>query len=214
LTRYRCQVTNSQEKYLLRAYRLYSFANEFDAKPGTAHHQLATVAERLNYGDLDVIYHLYMAVVGQDSTVRTRQNLIAAFKKILCSPVDTSMDTMVAWFIRLHANLYLGNFVPAEASAKYAELENEVLNRVEQAIQRPGPHTLTTLLTMVTTNIAAWDDVDKYLAQQSGKRACKRERERERECVCVCLCVQQLTTKMCQIRHPPAPCFSRPPYCD
>jgi hypothetical protein len=163
LNRYHFE-NKQRDKYLTQAHVIYSFAQELRPEIGTAHHQMALVSDLQRADHLKLIYHFYMAANGAQATAMARQNLVSEFKKVLSKTAVANVDPMVIWFVRLHANLYLGNLKSASAAGKHAELENEVINRLERAVKSPGDHMLSTLLTMVVVNMVAYDVAKKNKA--------------------------------------------------
>jgi hypothetical protein len=101
-----------------------------------------------------------------------RKNLLVHFKEMLLPTPSAgglpSPDPMVGWFLRLHASLFLGRLRPATMAGKHAELENEVLNRLEVAVHGDDAR-LDVLLMMVVVNVAAYEFAKRDTAETEGE---------------------------------------------
>lgn len=141
----------SKSSGLKTAVLYYELAHDLDPTSGAAHHQLG-ILEDDNH--LQIVYHLYRAAAVESPHPNAIQNLEQEFRKLSnlsqtsrrAGPPDPN-DAFSDWFTKLHAYLYKGDQYPQE-------LEEEVLHRLEIASKKPD--TLSLILKMVLTNIAAY----------------------------------------------------------
>ncbi|KAI1475969.1 hypothetical protein F4774DRAFT_413308 [Daldinia eschscholtzii] len=157
LVRYRCQMTeklsNSSTNFD-KALEYYGLANAIDPDDGSAHHQLA-VLYQLQARHLDIVYHFHRSICIAKPHQLGLANLEREFKGLENSsaarkgPKDPN-ETMVTWFLRLHAFFFQG-----EPFSQQSELEEEVLHRVEMAMKSDPDDTILRRMTFI--NIAAYD---------------------------------------------------------
>lgn len=122
---------------------------------GAAHHQMGIIFTEEN-NHLLVVYHLYRSMAIEMPHGNSTQNLEMEFKKLLQpttltkhpGPPDPS-EVFSNWFVRLHARFYKGQNFPGQA-----ELEEEVMHRLEIMLKKPDALPLT--LKMVLINMAAY----------------------------------------------------------
>ncbi|KAI1268351.1 hypothetical protein F5Y18DRAFT_226098 [Xylariaceae sp. FL1019] len=164
LVRYKCQAVDKfSQTTFNKASDYYALANTLDPDDGSAHHQLGVLHQSQDQ-HIDTVYHFYRAIAVAKPHELALGNLDRAFKKSLentsqarrGSYKDPS-EAMVTWFVRLHAYFFHG-----KQFTQHAELEEEVLHRVEIALKSEGTEVL--LLKMVLTNIAAY-----YVASEKVK---------------------------------------------
>lgn len=141
----------SKSSGLKTAVLYYELAHDLNPTSGAAHHQLG-IMEDDNH--LQIVYHLYRAAAVEYPHPNATQNLEQEFRKLSnltqpgrrAGPPDPN-GAFADWFTKLHAYLYKGDEYPQE-------LEEEVLHRLEIALKKPD--TLSLILRMVLTNIAAY----------------------------------------------------------
>ncbi|KAI0383144.1 hypothetical protein F5Y04DRAFT_40344 [Hypomontagnella monticulosa] len=158
LVRYRCQmaekVSNSSTNFD-KALEYYGLANTIDPDDGSAHHQLA-VLYQLQNRHLDIVYHFYRSVCTTKPHELGVTNLEREFRGLEGSstarkgPIKDPSETMVTWFLRLHAYFFQG-----EPFSQQAELEEEVLHRIEMAMKSGNDEAILRRMTFI--NIAAYD---------------------------------------------------------
>lgn len=103
-----------------------------------------------------VVYHLYRSLAIESPHGNSTQNLEMEFRKLLQTttlskrpgPPDPN-EAFSNWFVRLHARFYKGKEFSGQA-----ELEEEVMHRLEIMLKKPGALPLT--LKMVLINMAAY----------------------------------------------------------
>lgn len=103
-----------------------------------------------------VVYHLYRSLAIESPHGNSIQNLEMEFRKLLqttatskrSGPPDPN-EAFSNWFVRLHARFYKGKEFSGQA-----ELEKEVMHRLETMLKKPGALPLT--LKMVLINMAAY----------------------------------------------------------
>lgn len=103
-----------------------------------------------------VVYHLYRSLAIESPHANSIQNLEMEFRKLLQTttlskrpgPPDPN-EAFSNWFVRLHARFYKGKEFSGQA-----ELEEEVMHRLEIMLKKPGALPLT--LKMVLINMAAY----------------------------------------------------------
>ncbi|KAI8962478.1 hypothetical protein F5Y11DRAFT_191371 [Daldinia sp. FL1419] len=157
LVRYRCQMTeklsNSSTNFD-KALEYYGLANAIDPDDGSAHHQLA-VLYQLQARHLDIVYHFHRSICIAKPHQLGITNLEREFKGLETSsaarkgPKDPS-ETMVTWFLRLHAYFFQG-----EPFSQQTELEEEVLHRVEMTMKSDTDGAVLRRMTFIS--IAAYD---------------------------------------------------------
>lgn len=133
----------------------YDLAHDIKPTSGDAHHQMGMIFTE-EHNHLLVVYHLYRSLAIELPHGNSTRNLEIEFKQLLQSsppsrragPPDPN-EAFSNWFVKLHARFYKG-----EQFSQQAELENEVLYRLEMMLKKPA--TLPLLLKMVLTNIAAY----------------------------------------------------------
>ncbi|KAI2623874.1 hypothetical protein GGS26DRAFT_212810 [Hypomontagnella submonticulosa] len=158
LVRYRCQmaekVSNSSTNFD-KALEYYGLANTIDPDDGSAHHQLA-VLYQLQGRHLDIVYHFYRSICITKPHELGATNLEREFKGLESSsaarkgPIKDPSETMVTWFLRLHAYFFQG-----EPFSSQVELEEEVLHRIEIALKSGTDEAILRRMTFI--NIAAYD---------------------------------------------------------
>ena len=153
LSRYRTQARRKNSGYET-ALTFYSLAQHLMPQSGFAHHQMGMV--HLEQGNhLDVVYHFHRAWAVEPPHPNARSNLEAEFKSLQLPASSKSrqnnvvpQDAFAMWFVRLHAL-----FSKGEAFPQQAELEGEVMHRLEMACR--GKKSAENLLKMSLVNIAA-----------------------------------------------------------
>lgn len=133
----------------------YDLAHDLMPTLGDAHHQMGMIYTE-EHNHLLVVYHLYRSLAIEFPHGNSTRNLEIEFKQLLQSstpsrrtgPIDPN-DAFSNWFVKLHARFYKG-----EQFSQQAELENEVLHRLELMLKKPA--TLDVILKMVLINIAAY----------------------------------------------------------
>ncbi|KUI65645.1 Protein SMG7 [Cytospora mali] len=133
----------------------YDLAHDVRPTSGDAHHQMGMIyIEEHNH--LLVVYHLYRSLAIDLPHGNSTRNLEIEFKQLLQSTAPTRRagppdpnDAFSNWFVKLHARFYKG-----EQFSQQAELENEVLYRLEMMLKKPA--SLPLILKMVLINIAAY----------------------------------------------------------
>ncbi|KAK0645936.1 hypothetical protein B0T16DRAFT_457921 [Cercophora newfieldiana] len=154
LSRYRALV-RSKDRSFDAALTYYSLANEMMPDAGHGYHQSAVIyAEAKNH--LEIVYNMYRAMACDRPHPLAKQNLEREFRDILHPSggggAKGSLETMVKWFVKLHAYYYKG-----EAFAGRKELEHEVDHRLSMALKTGGEAGVdNTLLKMVLINITAY----------------------------------------------------------
>ena len=138
----------------------YGLAHNLCPSCGTPYHQLAVIA--LETGShLQVIYHLYRALVVDDPHPSAQMSLERTFRKVLeASSKDNSLinydpkiphgngKTLFENYVRLHAKCYMGLDLSEED-----ELEHDVLDRLKSYIrEQPNEERLSHF---VLINVAA-----------------------------------------------------------
>ncbi|KAK0622926.1 hypothetical protein B0T14DRAFT_564337 [Immersiella caudata] len=173
LSRYRA-LLRSKDRSFDTALTYYALANEMIPESGVGYHQCAIIySETKNH--LEIVYNLYRCIACERPAPLARQNLEHEFRDIL-QPVGgggakDSLEAMVKWFVKLHANYYQG-----EEFAGRKELEDEVDHRLAMALKTGGEAGIDNiLLKMVLTNITAYD---------AGQAAIKAEWTVERSQTC------------------------------
>jgi tetratricopeptide (TPR) repeat protein len=135
LSRYRNMIRTTKRTWE-PALGYYSLANELCPESGTAHNQMAIIF-LADQDHLDAIYHLYRAATAIEPHPLARGNLELEFKKIIgvwekhrAKPKMDALETLVWWFVILHAKFYDGAIFSTQK-----ELENEVLSRLNLLLQ-------------------------------------------------------------------------------
>lgn len=156
LARYQCQASDKVTKAVFdRAVGYYDLANALDPDDGSAHHQLAILHQVVDQ-HFDIVYHFHRAISISTPHQLALQNLKQEFKhpeggsQTKKRAAKDRLEAMVSWFIRLHAYFFHGKQFSAQA-----ELEDEVLHRVELALKSEGAELV--LLKMIIINMAAYD---------------------------------------------------------
>ena len=161
LSRYRASEKLDKEPDFGPAIGYYGLACTLRPSSGMGHHQQAVVALEQRNNHLRAIYHLYRAMVVDETHPNAAKNLKVEFDKTntawdkgelipKAQPNDSkaAKRTLVGWFVRLHSMCSKG-----EEMRGYDELEREVLGQLAAEIkQRPLGHTL---MRMLMVNIAA-----------------------------------------------------------
>ncbi|KAI0024656.1 hypothetical protein F4780DRAFT_546985 [Xylariomycetidae sp. FL0641] len=159
LARYRCQTSEKLSKGTFdKALDYYGLANILDPQDGSAHHQMA-VLHQLQGQHLDIVYHFHRAIAIAKPHELALGNLEREFRGLENTStsrrgnVKDPSEAMVTWFVRLHAFFFQG-----EQFSQQAELEEEVLHRIDLAMKVESTDAPETLLQkMVLINIAAYD---------------------------------------------------------
>ncbi|KAI1143600.1 hypothetical protein F5Y05DRAFT_133 [Hypoxylon sp. FL0543] len=156
LVRYRCQIS---EKLLNsnfdKALEYYGLADTIDPDDGSAHHQIA-VLYQLQDRHLDIVYHFHRAISIAKPHEYGITNLERKFKALEKASaakkgsISDKTETMITWFLRLHAYFFQG-----EPFSQQAELEEEVLHRIEISMKSDTDEAI--LRKMIFINIAAYD---------------------------------------------------------
>lgn len=133
----------------------YDLAHDVKPSSGDAHHQMGMIYTEEN-NHLLVVYHLYRSLAIEWPHGNSTRNLEIEFKQLLQSSPPSRRtgpphpnDAFSNWFVKLHAYFYKG-----EQFSQQAELENEVLHRLEMMLKKPD--TFALILKMVLINIAAY----------------------------------------------------------
>lgn len=153
LSRYRTQARHKNSGYET-ALTFYTLAHHLKPQSGHAHHQMGIV--QLDQGNhLDVVYNFYRSWAVDAPHPNAKPNLEAEFKSLQLPNSSKSrqnttaaQDAFSMWFVRLHARFYKGETFPQQA-----ELEGEVMHRLEMACH--SEKSLDTLLKMALVNISA-----------------------------------------------------------
>ncbi|KAI0887332.1 uncharacterized protein GGS22DRAFT_156787 [Annulohypoxylon maeteangense] len=155
LVRYRCQMSEKlSNQNFDKAIAYYSLAHTINPDDGSAHHQLA-VLYQLQGRHFDIVYHFHRSICVTKPSELGVNNLGREFKGLENShggrkgPKDPC-ETMITWFLRLHAFFFQG-----EPFSQQAELEEEVLHRIEISLKSDIDETI--LRKMIFINIAAYD---------------------------------------------------------
>ncbi|KAI2466022.1 hypothetical protein F4781DRAFT_434844 [Annulohypoxylon bovei var. microspora] len=155
LVRYRCQMSEKlSNQNFDKAIAYYSLAHTINPDDGSAHHQLA-VLYQLQGRHFDIVYHFHRSICVTKPSELGVSNLGREFKGLENShagrkgPKDPC-ETMITWFLRLHAYFFQG-----EPFSQQAELEEEVLHRIELSLKSDVDETI--LRKMMFINIAAYD---------------------------------------------------------
>lgn len=158
LARYRTRAKPKRSDYSA-PLTYYSLAQDLLPTSGFAFHQMAII--NIDEGKhLDVVYHFYRAWAVADPHPLARSNLESEFKTLATSNSSNQRsspgpyDAFIMWFVRLHARFYKG-----EIFSQHAELEGEVVHRLEMASKNPD--SADVLMKMSLTNISAY-----YVASQ------------------------------------------------
>ncbi|KAI2631026.1 hypothetical protein GGR54DRAFT_182129 [Hypoxylon sp. NC1633] len=158
LFRYRCQMSEKPSitsANFDKALEYYTLANAVDPDDGSAHHQLA-VLYQLQGQHLDIVYHFHRSICIENPYSLGVANLEREFKGLESSSsarnghVKDPNQTMITWFLRLHAYYFLG-----EPFSAQSELEKEVLHRIEMAMKSDTDEGI--LRKIIFVNIAAYD---------------------------------------------------------
>lgn len=155
LTRYRVAAKYRKSGGFDSALTFYALAQDLLPKSGFGHHQMGII--QLDEGNqLDVVYHFYRAWATAEPHPNAKGNLESKLKDLRApnTPAPrhvsaTPRDTFSMWFIKLHAFFYKG-----EAFSQHAELEGEVIHRLDMMAKSSdsGPLLMKTIL----INIAAF----------------------------------------------------------
>ncbi|KAI1450883.1 hypothetical protein F5Y02DRAFT_412527 [Annulohypoxylon stygium] len=155
LVRYRCQMSEKlSNQNFDKAIAYYSLAHTINPDDGSAHHQLA-VLYQLQGRHFDIVYHFHRSICVAKPSELGVNNLGREFKGLENShasrkgPKDPC-ETMITWFLRLHAFFFQG-----EPFSQQAELEEEVLHRIEISLKSDVDETI--LRKMIFINVAAYD---------------------------------------------------------
>ncbi|PNY24804.1 Protein SMG7 [Tolypocladium capitatum] len=150
LARYRIQAKRKNTGYDT-ALTYYGLARHLMPESGFAFHQMGIVnLDQENH--LDVVYHFYRAWAVDIPHPNAKSNLEAEFKSLQLAKGRPSPsaphDAFTMWFVKLHARFYKG-----EAFSQQAELEGEVMHRLEMACRNASSG--DTLLKMALINLSA-----------------------------------------------------------
>ncbi|OTB00110.1 hypothetical protein M426DRAFT_243703 [Hypoxylon sp. CI-4A] len=158
LVRYRYQMLekpSNTNTIFGSALEYYNLANAINPDDGSAHHQMA-VLYQLQGQHLDIVYHFHRSVCIAKPHELGATNLDRAFKGLETpsaarkGAIKDPCETMVTWFLQLHTNFFKG-----EPFSQQAELEEEVLHRIEMTMKSDGGDAV--LQKMILINIAAYD---------------------------------------------------------
>ena len=160
LLRYRGSEKLDKELDFRPAIGFYDLACSLRPTSGLGHHQRAVIALEQKH-HLRAIYHLYRAIVLEESHPNAATNLKLEFEKTNAAweqnaliqkgapgDPDNSKNVLVGWFVRLHSMCFKG-----QASRGYDELENEVLGQLATVLKQRDLD--GTLVRMVLINMAA-----------------------------------------------------------
>ena len=155
LARYRIQAKRKNIGYET-ALTYYGLARHLMPQSGFAFHQMGIVnLDQENH--LDVVYHFYRAWAVEIPHPNAKSNLEAEFKSLQLpktvkgrSNPSPAQDAFTMWFVKLHARFYKG-----EIFSQQAELEGEVMHRLEMACRNANSG--ETLLKMALINLSAHD---------------------------------------------------------
>lgn len=154
LSRYRNEI-RTKDRSWEPALGYYSLASNLCPDSGSSHNQMAVIA-LADQNHLDAVYHLYRAIAIKEPHQLAKGNLEIEFKKITTAWEKKhvphaklgSTDTLILWFVRLHAKLYKGTDF-----STHNELESEVLTRLVRLLEEKSSE--ITLEKLVVINIAA-----------------------------------------------------------
>ncbi|XXH04626.1 hypothetical protein Hte_011043 [Hypoxylon texense] len=138
-----------------KALLYYGLASALDPNDGSAHNQMA-VLHQLRREDLDIVYHFHRSLCVEKPHPLGMANIEQKFAGLENAPpprrshAQNPWGAMTTWFLRLHAFFFLG-----EPFSQQAELETEVLHRIELAVKSDTDEAL--LRKMIFINIAAYD---------------------------------------------------------
>jgi hypothetical protein len=167
LSRYRNEI-RTKDRSWEPALGYYNLASNLCPDSGSAHNQMAVIA--LNeQNHLDAVYHLYRAIAIQEPYQLAKGNLEIEFKKITTAwdkkPVSHanfgSTETLILWFVRLHAKFYKGIEFPTQN-----ELEKTVLTGLTRLLDNQDSEIV--LEKFVVINIAA----EYFAAERSWGKSC------------------------------------------
>ncbi|RBR03488.1 uncharacterized protein FIESC28_11762 [Fusarium coffeatum] len=175
LARYQVQSGLKKSGYRI-ALAYYSLAHDLKPYSGFPFHQMGIIS--LEEGkDLDTVYYFYRSTATAEPHPNAKQSLESKFKTLFqpdkSPPKKQSRvpsDAFVTWFTKLHASYYRN-----ENMAGMAELEREVLHRLEMASKNPDYSEVLfkmTLINMSSYHVAS----QKYTEAQSPatSRTCHR----------------------------------------
>ncbi|KAI0180511.1 hypothetical protein GGR52DRAFT_247668 [Hypoxylon sp. FL1284] len=135
-----------------RALEHYGLANALDPHDGFAHHQMAVLHE-LQGDHLNILYHFHRSHCVEKPHPLGVKNIGLEFKRLgngSSRKGQTPSDTMITWFLRLHAFYFEG-----EQFSQQSELETEALHHTELAVKSDAD--MVILRKMILINIAAYD---------------------------------------------------------
>lgn len=164
LTRYRIQARHKSSDYEA-ALVYYGLAHHIQPQSGFAFHQTGII--HLEQGNhLDIVYNFYRALAVPTPHPNAQLNLETEFKTVLAPNGSRARPNpsipeahFTMWFVKLHAYFYRG-----EVFHQQAELEGEVMHRLEMACRNPA--SLGILLKMAMVNMLAHNIAT---AQSTGK---------------------------------------------
>ncbi|KAL6891394.1 hypothetical protein HDV57DRAFT_295664 [Trichoderma longibrachiatum] len=153
LTRYRIQARHKSSDYEA-ALVYYGLAHHIQPQSGFAFHQTGII--HLEQGNhLDIVYNFYRALAVPTPHPNAQLNLETEFKTVLAPNGSRARPNpsipeahFTMWFVKLHAYFYRG-----EVFHQQAELEGEVMHRLEMACRNPA--SLGILLKMAMVNMLA-----------------------------------------------------------
>ena len=154
LSRYRNEI-RTKDRSWEPALGYYNLASNLCPDNGSAHNQVAVIALS-EQNHLDAVYNLYRAIAIQEPYPLAKGNLEIEFKKIATAwerkPVFRTKlggtETLILWFVRLHARFYKG----VEFSTQH-ELEQTVLTGLTRLLDNLDSEII--LEKFVIINIAA-----------------------------------------------------------
>ncbi|KAF7552024.1 hypothetical protein G7046_g7543 [Stylonectria norvegica] len=153
LARYRVQARHKKSGYEM-ALTHYSLAHDLMPDSGYAFHQMGII--NLDEGKhLDVTYHFYRAWAVETPHPNAQQNLESEFRSMQLNRQPNArngppapFDAFIRWFVQLHARFYKGEVFP-----QHAEMEGEVIHRLDMACKSASA--LDVLTKMTLTNLSA-----------------------------------------------------------
>ncbi|POR34824.1 Protein SMG7 [Tolypocladium paradoxum] len=169
LARYRIQAKRKNTGYET-ALTYYGLARHLMPQSGFAFHQMGIVnLDQENH--LDVVYHFYRAWAVDVPHPNAKSNLEAEFKSLQLPNAakgrpnpSVPQDAFTMWFVKLHARFYKG-----ETFSQQAELEGEVMHRLEMACRNASSG--DTLLKMALINLSAQDIASASFAEAKTESA-------------------------------------------
>ncbi|ODA82785.1 hypothetical protein RJ55_01294 [Drechmeria coniospora] len=168
LARYRTQAKHRPSGYDM-ALTYYGLARHLMPRSGFAFHQIGIV--HLDSGNhLDVVYNFYRSRAAEVPHPNAKSNLEAEFRTLRRPnsdknrPKSSTPDPLGTWFIKLHARFYQG-----EPFSQQAELEEEIMHRLEMACRIPTSADM--LLKMALINISAYEIASSLFAESMNESA-------------------------------------------